>query len=309
MQKYHIESIGNSVILYNDDEDPIIKTITFKISADEKSTLSRRIELKFVSESSESSKMREQFIKVSGKHRQVMGYESIDVEKEGYQIIKFLKIVQTIDPIPTRAFVEVRNKIDYNFSPFIFPGLVAQQQHEDALKEALTAFYAGDEDSLLELASLYESKQDRQNYLNVLENIPPQHSSFIEVNKEIHALLSEMGLEEEEPDYAHLERLLRAAIHARHTEAAGKYFDKLRGNSGEVPSIHYVDANPNLLIVIAQEQRALQQELKRMKAEVEAKKADPKEEKKVNPHSIFGGFGNSDDKSPTGDERLNFGLH
>lgn len=164
MKKYHliIKPDNETLVrICNDDENPIIKDIdckTFGVGSLKQDTL-RAFSIMF-KENAETPAMKEQFDEPSVVARLMGRYESNYLENNLGPIIKFFKLMQTIDPIPLDAFAEIKARISLDLTMFTSWGLIEQMvmegKHEAALKAALDANAQGDNEALPFLAQLYE---------------------------------------------------------------------------------------------------------------------------------------------------------
>lgn len=278
MKNYHLKRStcrpNNEICVFNDDKTPVIEYISFMIFPIAEEGYVYKLEIKFKS-NAETQEMRQQFLKFRGREY-INDFECLIEHSKLDTIFKYLRLVDTIDPIPLQAYADVMEALPpYDLSRFLNRGeieqLVTQGKHNEALKLALEAENKGDRKVLVILSNMYSELGDFDNYRNVLSHIPTTNPFFVEANQQLHDINQSISLETIDL----LEKKFRNAFHAGLSKEASCYFDQLCGNSGVCPEIDNIKGDADTLIQIARKERRMKAEIENLKALL-AEKQDQK---------------------------------
>lgn len=287
MKDYQIETDleGNSksVEIINDDEDCIIKFICFSLVTVDLTnpTVLYSLEIRF-DEDEETPEMRQQFQKI-GSDYSIHECESLINEVNLDAIWAFLKLADSIDPIPQQAYFDVMEILpQYDLSRIVnknaIQHLVEEGEHVRAMKLALKFDKKGNPDALTYLANLYSEAGDYDRYLHVLQRIPSTSVSFVFANFTLHEYYQSITPKADQKPQDKidlLEKKFRSAMNAGLNKEAANYFDELRGNNGICPAIDNIKGDVDTLILIARQQREMKVEIDNLKKMI-IEKADPK---------------------------------
>lgn len=285
MKNYHLikpADTTDEIRVVNDDENPVIEYISFSIAF--MSYAGRyvyNLEIQF-KRNAETQEMRQQFLNISNREF-INDFECVMHRSKLNTIFKYLELVNTIDPIPLQAYADVMEALPpFDFSSFLNRGeveqLVAQGEHNDALKLALEADSKGDQEILVTLSNMYNELGDFDNYRNVLSHIPTTNPFFVEANQQLHDVNQSISLETIETPQDpidQLEKKFRNAFHAGLSKEASCYFDELCGNAGVNPEIDNIKGDVDTLIQIASRERRMKAEIEYLRAML-AEKTDQK---------------------------------
>lgn len=276
MKKYHFDkprSFGtekpNTVTIYNDDENPVIRTIECAVNFHPIGEIPLWSVYLVLNENLE---IREKFYKVTNIHYFApLGDESLVNQSDRNNVFKFFAVIQQIDPLPLSVFTELKALINFDITDLIFLSLieekVKEKKYQEALVIALEEDKKGDVNAMPVLANLYEKNNDYVNYINVITHFPKTHESFRSVNEILHGHLQSIPIPSDDNKKTRLlEQRLRVALNAELTGEASCYFDQLCGNNGLDPSVKNVKGDADTLIQIAQVQSQMKKELEMLKA-------------------------------------------
>lgn len=255
----------NYIRIINDDDIKIIHEINCKVYNRIKTGVGDLLRMVSI-DLNETSDIKKRFRAVPDAGFQMMGNESLVNQKDMKNIIEFFKIIQQIDPIPPKAFKEIKELIDFDLTIFFKHDLIQQMvkegRHQEALKLALEEDQKGDDEALTMLANCYQENKDERNYLNVLAHYPKGHKLYRKANKLLHSHLQTLPIpENEDKHFSLLENKFRFALNGRLKLETTQYFNELCGNTNLSPEVQDIKGDPDTLIKIACVQRKMKKEL------------------------------------------------
>lgn len=266
MQLYEIKKENEkTVIIYNRDKNPVITKIECQSDIGEQTQLRNRVVN--IEIDNETKEMKLAFEKIPGVSLYLeLGYEELSCFGDMKYIEEFFKMIQTIDPLPLKAYLEIKELIDFDLTGSVLAQrlrisqMVQEGEDELALQAALLADSKGDNEIMQILANLYVEKKDADNYHRVLSHYPKTHALFKKANEILHNDL----LKDEKKHTAPLEKKFKYALNAE-LSIADNYYDMLCGWDGLYPKIISIKGDYDTLIKLADMQKNMLKELKELR--------------------------------------------